>query len=129
MTPASPCNEILIVDNDEFTTKAIELRLEQAGYRCRVAHTGAQAMSLFSPEHTALVITDLEMPNGSGVDLIHGVRAQADTPIVVITGYRHEHYQELDALHRIDVLEKPFDIKALLRVVRLDMRLPGTNAA
>jgi len=121
--------EILIVDNDEFATQAMQLRLEQAGYRCRVAHTGAQAMALFSPEHTALVITDLEMPNGSGVDLIRGVRAQADTPIVVVTGYRHEHFRELDGLHRIDVLEKPFDIKALLRVVRLDMRLPGTKAA
>lgn len=128
MTSPHP-TEVLIVDNDEFAAQAIMFRLEQSGYRCKVAHTGAQALAQYSPEHTAVVITDLEMPNGSGVDLIHSVRAKADTPIIVVTGYRHDHYEQLEGLHRIDVLQKPFDIKALLRVVRLDMGLDTKRAA
>ena len=120
--------EVLIVDNDDGAVRAIELRLQQAGYRCATASCGMQALSLYDPLHTALVITDLNMPSGSGADLIWSVRQQGSTPVIVMTGFANAFHEELSHYPGITVLQKPFDSAALLDLIELELNTPPTKS-
>ncbi|MBX2851413.1 MAG: response regulator [Phycisphaeraceae bacterium] len=121
--------EILIVDNDDGAVRAIELRLMDAGYRCAKASCGVQALSLYHPEHTALVITDLNMPSGSGIDLIRSIRQQHSTPMIVITGFADDFDRSLHQYPGITVLQKPFEAAALLDLVELELSTPPNESA
>ena len=116
--------EVLIVDNDDGVVRAIQLRLQQAGYRCATASCGLQAMSLYDPLHTALVITDLNMPSGSGADLIWSVRQQGNTPMIVMTGFANAFEEELSHYPSITVLQKPFETATLLDLIELELNTP-----
>ena len=121
--------EILIVDNDEAAVCAIATRLSFAGYTCVTAQSGLQAIAAYDSKRTALVITDLNMPNGSGLDLIHSIREQADTPIIAISGYYESFEQHLAEHMEIVVFKKPFEPGALQDLVELELTPPNTQAA
>lgn len=121
--------EVLLVDNDELAVHAMRLRFEQAGYRCTVAHSGAQALAAYHPEYTALVVTDLRMPNGSGADLIHSLLEISDTPIIVVTGSSDANELGRLCAQNITVLQKPFDLSELLHTAKRKLQGRGRRAA
>ncbi|XAL99797.1 response regulator [Phycisphaeraceae bacterium D3-23] len=126
-TPYEP--EILIVDNDEMAVQAMRLRFEQAGYRCTTAHSGAQALAAFNPAYTSLVVTDLNMPNGTGIDLIQSLQLVGDTPIIVVSGFTDAYAQGLKRAPNVTVLQKPFEASALLELAELELLRTGRRAA
>lgn len=110
---------VLAVDNDELVTRALMLRLEDAGYTCQTASSGAQALSLLRGMPFDLIITDLNMPCGSGSELIHSVRQSSEIPIIVLTGFA-DHWKTKLIGKGVTVLRKPFDIQAILDLVELE---------
>ena len=95
------------------------LRLEDAGYACQTASSGAQALSLLRDMPFDLIITDLNMPCGSGSELIESVRQSPDIPIIVLTGFA-DHWMKQLGGKGVTVLRKPFDIQAILDLVELE---------
>ncbi len=81
----SPC--CLIVD-DEAPLRAVLRRiLEQQGFRCRDAASGAEAVALLEELPAALVLTDYHMPEMDGVTLLKTVRERwPETAVVMVTG-------------------------------------------
>jgi len=66
-----------------------------------------------------LVITDLELPDGSGLDLISELAArQLPVPVVVVTAHYARFQAQLADSPRLDVLTKPFDAERLLELLR-----------
>jgi two-component system, NtrC family, response regulator HydG len=80
--------KILIVDDAADTLEVLERNLTARGYAVTTEEHAARARELLARERFDLVITDLRMPDGDGMDLVRLVREQApDTEVMMITGY------------------------------------------
>lgn len=110
---------ILVVDDDASVCWALERLLRSRGYAVAVANGAAAAMRLLRRQEVDLVLTDLRMPGGSGLDLLVEVRAlRPELPVVLATAYGTVDVAA-DALSRgaVDVLPKPIDMERAVAVV------------
>ena len=88
MSSTSEKERILVVDDAPDTLELLQRNLNSQGYRVFTAPNVAEAIKVLKTERVALVITDLKMPEGSGLDLIRHVRENMrDTEVMMITGY------------------------------------------
>ena len=79
---------ILVVDDSSTILKSMRLKLERAGYAVVTACGGDGALAIMAARPPDLVITDLNMPGMSGIELIREIRlnpAHAQIPLVVLT--------------------------------------------
>ncbi len=80
--------KLLIVDDAEDTLEVLQRNLSAKGYQVFTAASVAQALTLLHDLTVDLVITDLKMPEVSGLDLVRHVRENLrDTAVMMITGY------------------------------------------
>ncbi len=78
---------ILAVDDDPAALRMLTTALGRAGYRAIEAQSGAHALSLLQSERVDAIISDLAMPEMSGLEFMRRVRERdPDLPILVITG-------------------------------------------
>lgn len=116
---------ILIVDDDADILKLLEMRLVASGYQVASAHSAQQALSLFSMQTPALVISDLRMPDMDGLALFEAVHSLNPTvPFILLTA----HGSIPDAVHAtqqgvFSFLTKPFDSKSLLEQVESALKI------
>jgi len=92
-TTASPRGlNVLLVEDDEFTQKAMTRLLGEIGHRYRVAESVRSALDLASREKFDLVISDLGLPDGSGHDLMRALRRRSPDNIraICVSGYGME---------------------------------------
>jgi DNA-binding response OmpR family regulator len=99
---------VLVVEDDPAMLSLLVKRLEGRGHQCLA--TG----------HDVLV-TDLDLPGASGVDLAIAVRQSSDAPIIVLTGRREEYRRLLRDLSDVTVLEKPCPTAALAGLVEAEL--------
>jgi CheY-like chemotaxis protein len=79
---------ILIVDDDAAIRLLLQSHLETKGYTCTVASDGTEALTLLGKSRYHLLITDLDMPEMSGLELLQTIRSRGlITRALVITGY------------------------------------------
>jgi DNA-binding NtrC family response regulator len=82
-----PGARLVIVDDEEPIRRMLARLLERHGYRCEVAPNGEQAKALLEQGDFDLVLTDMDMPGISGLDLILQVSQEhPDTATVMVTG-------------------------------------------
>lgn len=103
--------DLLLVDDSAVARAKLRRLFEPSGYRVALARDGLEALALLGKGGYALMITDLEMPNMDGVELIStclGNPATADMPILAITG--HDDLQaKLNECHEIcGIYRKPW---------------------
>lgn len=112
---------LLLIDDDEPFRETVSLALAAAGHAVIQASGGRQALTLFRREHIDLVVTDIVMPGGEGIETIMAFRRERPTlPIVAISGVgsRAELYLRLASkLGAGRVLTKPFRPGDLLRAI------------
>lgn len=79
---------ILVVDDDPFTREMTVAVLEDRGYICQLAENGVEAMEILAGEGSFdLVISDMNMPLVSGIDLFRELRSQGIAlPFILLTG-------------------------------------------
>jgi CheY-like chemotaxis protein len=109
---------ILIAEDEEEIRAVLREILRREGHMVLEAATGREALRLF--EHTLidLIVTDLAMPERSGIELSKVVRARRpDLPIIMVTGYA-ETLDEESARLVTSVVPKPFTGEQLLHAVR-----------
>lgn len=123
---------ILVVDDERQITRVLSRGLTARGYDVHVAADGELALQTFSDWHPDLVVTDLSMPNVSGLELCRRLRAFSDVPIIVLSvkGEERTKIEALDA-GADDYVTKPFGIDELLARIRASLRrIPvGKNSA
>jgi len=118
---------ILVIDDDASLRRVTEYNLEQAGYRVLTAADGREGVRLFREERPALVVTDLQMPGLSGLEVLEQVKALLpETLVIVITAYGTIE-QAVEAMKKgaYDFLTKPVSRDALLLVVDKACKLLG----
>jgi DNA-binding response OmpR family regulator len=121
---------LLIIDNDDALVHVLQRRLEPLGFACDTAHCGRQGVAAFDPDRHELVITDLNMPSGDGIELSRAIRGRSDVPIVVVTGYREAFRTRVRAVSGVTVIEKPFDLNDLVDLVDAEVAMwRGVRAA
>ncbi len=111
---------ILAIDDDPDALKILSEYLILEGYDVLTAVDGGRGVDVLAREEVQLVITDLNMPGLSGMDVIDIVRKNHPlVQVIVVTGYGTME-TVLEALHKgaIDYLEKPF----LLEILKLSLR-------
>jgi DNA-binding NtrC family response regulator len=111
--------DILLVEDKESLRRVLRLTLEHAGYSVTEAADAREAMNEIGRVPHKVVLTDLRMPNGSGLDVLRAARAaDGDVPVIVMTAYGSidEAVQAMkDGAH--DFLQKPVDSNHLLLLV------------
>lgn len=123
-----------VVDDDQAFTSAVAEFIEQQGFSVVTAESLQQARSLFQAAAPDLLLVDLMLPDGSGLDLVQEANVHAKTHIVVITGHA-----SLDAAIQslraqvADFLVKPIDVERLKECLRVVIdnqgSLPGDATA
>ncbi|HEX9439601.1 MAG TPA: response regulator transcription factor [Roseiflexaceae bacterium] len=115
--------KILVVDDDLELLGLIGFALRQAGYLAITAAQGGEALELFEREQPDLVILDVNLPVLNGFEVCRRIRAEATTPIMMLTARSSEEdqVQGLDG-GADDYLTKPFSPRTLLARVRALLR-------
>jgi DNA-binding NtrC family response regulator len=114
-----PKGRILIVEDRDSLRRMLELALGQEGYEVAAAADGSAALRLLAEHPFDFVLTDLKLPDVSGIEVLEASRtAQPRVPVVVLTGYGTVGTAvEAMKLGAYDFLEKPFEIDDLARLI------------
>ena len=115
---------VLLIDDQEWTSRSIESILRPKGHVVLKAYTGQQALDLVQKVNPDALIVDVHLPDIDGIDLVRQLRAsptiQSMTPIFMITGGSVGRAERLEALGAgaWDILTHPVDPNEL--VLRMD---------
>jgi len=117
--------KILLVDDDASIRKVINYTLSQKNYIIIESDNGKEALNIFANEKIDLIITDLEMPELKGMDLIKEIKnIDPDALIIVITAYGTiETAVEAMKLGAFDFITKPFNSDALLHTIQKALKM------
>lgn len=120
-TGSSPSGiTILIVDDEQPIADIVAEVLSEEGYVTLIASGGEHALELLSAGRADLMLLDLYMPGMSGIDVLVELRASgalAALPVVVMTAGT-VNMADLSGYGVARVLPKPFEVDALLELVR-----------
>ena len=85
---AGPPIQVLVVDNDPGHAEAMADSLRSVGFACTIAGGGKEAISLLESTTFEIVITDLQMPDIGGLEVLAKCRElQPDAEVVMVTGH------------------------------------------
>jgi two-component system KDP operon response regulator KdpE len=114
---------ILVIDDEFQITRVLKRSLGAHRYDVRTAADGESGLELFHDFHPDLVITDLSMPEMSGIDVCRAIRQISDIPIIVLS-VKEEELTKVEALDAgaDDYVTKPFGMNELLARVRASLR-------
>ncbi len=111
--------KILIVDDDKLVNETLQTILTGAGYLTKSAFDGNEASSAIMLEQFDIVLSDIRMPRMSGIELLHFIKKERPTPVILMTGFS----EITDAKEAFDIgaagfLPKPFKKTDLLSVLK-----------
>ena len=87
MTTHSP-KKILVVDDEPSVTGSMEMILGDAGFEVLAAHSFSSAVDVLKQTRVDLVITDLRMSDGSGIDVITHIKSNTpEIEVILMTAY------------------------------------------
>lgn len=109
-----------MIDDEIGMCKTLNDILVDQGYQVEVAHSGSEGVAKASRRPPDLVILDLCLPDGDGLDLLARIRKVVPrSEVLVITAYGRE--RTLEEVHSRDILaylEKPLDLERALELIR-----------
>ncbi len=123
-TPA----KVLIVEDEKQIRRFVRVAVEEEGCQVAEAETMAQGLLEAGARQPDLLILDLGLPDGNGIELIRDLRGWSDIPILILSARSQEH-DKIDALDAgaDDYLTKPFSVGELRARVRALLRRRSRN--
>jgi DNA-binding response OmpR family regulator len=120
---------ILIVEDDGGLSNFIARTLQLAGYSTQQVSTAGDAREAFESTTVDLLLTDFSLPDGFGSDLAREFRARfPGSPIILTTGFPLDEIAVPGFSDATVILPKPFDLQALLGIVRSAVGEPAEAA-
>ncbi|MDQ6719053.1 MAG: response regulator [Gemmatimonadota bacterium] len=113
-------SHILVVEDSELVTSAFRILLEDAGYRVSVAETMKQSVDAASRSPVDLMLLDLTLPDGNGLDGLAAMRASGSAPRITLAMTGDDNPDTRARCIEAgcaDVLVKPVSIKELKRTI------------
>jgi DNA-binding NtrC family response regulator len=117
----------LAVDDDPTVVKLLLNLLTRAGFEAVGAGNALEARVVLASDPIAILITDLQMPGGGGLDLVKHLRENGNpVPAILLSGTIDEEVREQAArLSRVACMEKPPNLSHLLGVIEQLRSNPG----
>jgi putative nucleotidyltransferase with HDIG domain len=110
---------ILLVDDDQGFREIVKMTLERQGFEVIEADNGRSARELIKVGKFSLILSDIQMPHFTGIELLEWVSERAKIPVILMTGFSRM-IETLDAhsLGASAFLSKPFQGQELIDVVK-----------
>ncbi|MDD2308984.1 MAG: sigma-54 dependent transcriptional regulator [Desulfuromonadaceae bacterium] len=111
--------KILVIDDDDSSREVLAMLLQSAGYEVTSAATAESALDLINREQYQVIVSDLFLPDKSGLDILQDVhRISPATEVIVVTGYASAQ-TAVRAMKEgaFDYITKPIDFDELKMVV------------
>ena len=114
---------VLVVDDEPSIGEVVSIYLQRAGYQVIVARDGQAALEALERQPPDLVVLDLMLPKVDGLEIARRLRAQGDTPIIMLTAKREES-DRITGLETgaDDYVVKPFSPQELVSRVKAVLR-------
>ena len=114
---------ILVVDDEPSISEVVTIYLQRAGYQVTVARDGQAALEAIEQRPPDLVVLDLMLPKVDGLEITRRLRAQGNTPIIMLTA-RREESDRITGLETgaDDYVVKPFSPQELVSRVKAVLR-------
>ncbi len=124
---------ILIIEDDENISKALDVRLQARGYKVVTAFDAIQGMQKATGTLPDVILLDITMPGGNGLTLAERLKASTHTqaiPIIFLTASQQSDLrQKAMALGAAAYFEKPYDFDYLLAALRAAIEHPHVHLA
>ncbi|WP_394756427.1 response regulator, partial [Rhodoferax sp.] len=121
---------VLVVEDDPEIRALMQSSLSVEGFEVQTAVSLSEASALLRHSPPEVIVLDLGLPDGDGVQLVREVRTRHTLPIIVVSA-RHQEVQKIQLLDAgaDDYLTKPFSVGELLARIRVALRHRGTALA
>ncbi len=121
--------QIHIVEDDLAFAKMLSLYLERNGYNVSMSHNGVDAREFLANNKIDLLITDLKLPDDSGLDLLdYSKKTEFSPKVILMTGYADVN-TAVEAIKKgaLDYISKPFRPEELLMCIQQNSGSQGSN--
>ncbi len=115
---------ILIADDENDLREILATEFKELNYHVLTAASGEEAYRLYQQVYIDVVISDIRMPNGDGLQFLDRIFAnkkatQSSLPkVIMLTGFSDVETKEVLARGAYQVVTKPFDLDHLIEIVR-----------
>ena len=120
---SEPGAQLLVIEDEPQMRRFLRTALGAQGFRVVEAETAREGLAALTTQNPEVVLLDLGLPDGDGIDLTRQVREWSRVPIIVISarGREDDKVSALDA-GADDYLTKPFGVNELLARMRVALR-------
>lgn len=120
--------QILLVEDDRTLAQGIQLALRTDSINITACHTKADALKYIKQNYYDLFIFDINLSDGSGLDLLQTIKKEKDIPVILLTA----NDLEMDIVMGLelgadDYITKPFSLAILRARVNTQLRRGGTT--
>src|SRR6202790_4123988 len=124
-----PKPAVLVVDDEPDLCELLSITLQRMDLDPRTAHSVADAQRMLKTEHLDLCLTDMQLPDGDGLDLVKWIQQYSPSvPVAVITAHGSmETAVRALKLGAFDFVSKPLELAGLRKLVAAAIKLSGTN--
>ena len=121
---------VLVVDDEPAFREGLQVALSTEGFDVSVAEDGEQALEQYAATRPDIILLDVMLPRMSGIDVCRTIRAESDTPIIMVSARR----EEIDTVVALEVgaddyVAKPYRVRELVARMRTVLRRSGASAA
>lgn len=122
--------KVLVVDDDRVLADVVAFTLRREGFEVLLAYNGVVGLERFSEENPDLVVLDVNMPKMDGFEVCRRIRAQSETPILMLTvrGEEDDIVKGLE-MGADDYVVKPFSPRQLVARAKAILRRAGSRSA
>ncbi|MBS1191191.1 MAG: pilR [Rhodocyclaceae bacterium] len=123
-------NRVLVVDDEADIRELVDLTLSRMGLAADCVGTVAEAKSCLAEHPYQLCLTDMRLPDGEGLEIVHYINEQhGETPVAVITAFGSaENAVAALKAGAFDYLAKPVGLEQLRALVKSALRLPAQSS-
>ena len=115
--------KILVVEDEKAISDILVFNLQREGYDTLAAYDGAEGLRCALEEAPDLILLDVMLPEMDGFEVCRRVRAEKDTPIIMLTAREEETDKVMGLeLGADDYITKPFSMRELMARVEANMR-------
>ena len=114
---------ILLIEDDKLIRQMLRDTLERKNYIILEAMNGKRALEILDHHHVNLILLDLTLPDGNGLDFIPRIRTKTNAPVIIVSGeYSKDHKVRTLNAGADDYIEKPFDTDLLIARINANIR-------